>query len=229
MRLQVTPEAVVPGRPARPTADLARHELRAARILPLVCAAALATVMCAVPAAFSLDLDLAAGSVLLQLAAVLTALAVAFALDDPASATTTACPSPWWLRRSVRLAVVLPALAVFWLLDALLVRHAVTAELRPAFPVGDLTVEALALTLVAVALGLVGLRFTLGQGGGLVAAAGLLVVVVALTFLPQEAAFFATPEDGALWDAAAGRWRVTAAVALITAALLLPRAPGRRR
>ncbi|MBC9716268.1 hypothetical protein H9Y04_27400 [Streptomyces sp. TRM66268-LWL] len=231
MQPQVTPAVgggAAPGRPARPSADLARHELRAARVLPLLCAAALATLMCAVPAVFSLGLDLAAGSVLLQLAAVLTALAVAFALDDPAAATTTACPSPWWLRRSVRLAVVLPALAAFWLLDVLLVRQAVTAELRPAFPTADLSVEALALTLVAVALGLAGLRFTVGQGGGLVAA-GLLVIVVALTFLPQEAAFFATPDDGAQWDGAAARWRATAAVALIAAALLLPRPPGRRR
>ncbi len=175
------------------------------------------------------DLDPAAAAVLLHIAAALTALGVAFTLDDPAGATTTVCPTPWWLRRTLRLAAVLPVLAAFWGLDLLLVRHALPPELRAALPAGDLSVEALALMLLALTLGLLGLRLTEGQGGGPVAAAGLLVLVVAVTSLPQEATFFTTPEDTTHWDSAADRWRLTAVACLSAAALLLPCAPGRRR
>ncbi|MFI1015289.1 hypothetical protein [Streptomyces sp. NPDC020965] len=203
------------------------YEYRAARTLPLLFGAGLGAVVCAVPFVFSLEVDLGAAVLLAHLAAVLGGLGLGFVLDDPAATTTALCPSPWWLRRSLRIAGALLVLAAAWSLGVVLVGRAL--QPGPELPYGDLAAESAALALLTVALALAGLRFTQGRGGGLVSASALVVVVLTLVFLPSDVALFSDPEDTARWEGAADRWRVLALFALAGALALLPVPPSPRR
>ncbi|AXG79399.1 hypothetical protein [Streptomyces paludis] len=203
--------------------------MHAARTLPLLCGVALGVTVCAVPVVFSLRLDLGAAAVLLHLTAVLGGLGLAFLLDDPATATTAMCPSPWWLRRSLRITTGLLALTPAWILNTALVHHALPPDTRPALPRGDLAVEALALALLVVALALLGLRLTRGGYGSQVAASGLVVVTLTFILLPQSLEFFTAPTDPTRWHNAALRWRALSLTALLATLTLLPRQPTPRR
>ncbi|MDX3385345.1 hypothetical protein PV682_28300 [Streptomyces niveiscabiei] len=218
------------------TRDLLPHlrallsaELHAALTVPLLCGAALGLIICAVPLVFSLRLGLGAAATLLHLAAVIGGLGLAFVLDDPAAATTAVCPTPWWLRRSPRIAGALLGLAITWSIDVLLVRGALHPQMRPAFPRWELAAEPAALWLLVVALALLGVCFTQGQGGGVVGASGLLIVVLVLAFLPQDAAFFVDPADTRRWGNAVDRWRLMAVLSLLASLALLPTQPSARR
>ncbi|MHC5905897.1 hypothetical protein ACVNF4_18640 [Streptomyces sp. S6] len=236
-----------PGRPAddgRPqgrggtvrTRGVLRHlrallpaEFHAAPTAPLLCGAALGLIVCAVPVVCSLRLGLGAAAALLHLSAVIGGLGLAFVLDDPAAVTTEVCPTPWWLRRAPRVTGALLGLAVAWSIDVLLLRGALHPQMRPAFPRGELAAEPVALWLSVVALALLGVRFTQGRGGGVAGASGLLIVVLVLVFLPQDAVFFVDPADTRRWDDAVDRWRLMAVLALLAALALLPAQPSARR
>ncbi|MGW0535149.1 hypothetical protein [Streptomyces sp. NPDC003032] len=208
---------------------LLRPEFRAARTLPLWCGAALGVTVCAVPGVFSITVGSGPAAALLHLAAVLGSLGLAFVLDDPAATTTSQCPSPWWLRRSLRVAGGLLVVVTAWAIDTVLVSAALDDELRPAFPHLDVAVETLALALLAVALTLVGLRYTQGRAGGPVAASGLIVIVLTLLLLPDDLAFFVDPSQVEHWESATTRWYGAALAALAATLVLLPRRPAERR
>ncbi|NGO70154.1 hypothetical protein [Streptomyces boncukensis] len=202
---------------------LARHELHAARTLPLVCGTVLGVAVCAAPTAFGTRTTPATAAVLLYLAAVFGSLGLLFLLDDPAAPSTAVSPLPWWLRRAVRAAAGLLVLAVAWSTGAALVRRALPEGERAALPLADLAGVAPALGLLALALALCGLRLTAGRNGSLVGAPAFIVLTLILVLLPSGWEFFASPGDGG-WNAAMVRWRVMGAASLV-AALVLIRKP----
>ncbi|EFG06739.1 hypothetical protein [Streptomyces clavuligerus] len=202
-------------------------ERRAARTGPLLWGAAVGIVSCAVPAVFGLSLVPGAAAALLFLSAVVGAVGTVFALEDRAAPTTGLCPSPWWLRRSLRTASALLLLTVAWCAGAALVHQALPPAERPVFPYADAAVAALALSLLAMALALLTARFTQGRGNGAAAASAFALCVLVLLFLPSGIELFSSPEDLPRWEAAAARWDVFALLLAPVTALLHRQPPPR--
>ncbi|CAM5404081.1 ABC transporter OS=Streptomyces fumanus OX=67302 GN=GCM10018772_29220 PE=4 SV=1 [Streptomyces fumanus] len=91
---------------------------------------------------------------LLRCVALTGGLGLAFLLDDPARHTTAAVPVRRLARQALRAALVAPPVALWWAAAVLLV----PAEIRP--PVGDVTLEAAAVGLLALAGAAAGVRLT---------------------------------------------------------------------
>lgn len=205
------------------------HEVHAARTAPLLVGALLGTAICATVFALLRPSDTNAVVVLLRFAALLGGLGLAFVLDDPAGELTAVCPSPYWLRRLLRITGALTALSAVWWLDIALVTIALPQEVRSTLPLLDLAIESLVIALVAVALTLIGLRSTRGLGGGVLGGGGVVLLAAVLAMLPAEFAFYAQPDDTDGWAESLPRWRVLGVVALATTALLLIRQPSGKR
>ena len=167
------------------------------------------------------------------MATVPVVLGAAYCVGDPAEEVLAAQPTPLVVRRAVRVALVLPALAAAWAVLLELVTTApamVAAPVEHRLPAGALTVQATALLAVALAAAAVAAR---GRQGGSAASAALaappavLGLLVAGLLLPVQAQLYATPADGPLWPAAQRHWAVLLAGA-VAVLLWASRDPWRR-
>jgi hypothetical protein len=152
---------------------------------------------------------------LLRTVALLLALGVAFALDDPTRPTLAAVPTPLWWRVTVRLLCVgLPATMVWWAVIVVAERHVDGTVAQWA-----LTLEAL--TLAAVVLALAGglARWRGLTDPGTVAAPTMLGLGLLVSQLPDRFALSMGPGPG--WAQAHQRWSVLLGVAVVVLALSL--------
>lgn len=154
----------------------------------------------------------------LRIAALVICMAAAFALDDATEDTLTSVPTPLMLRRFIRVGLVTPIAATWWYLCL----HAVgdvPRELGGPLPASDLTLEASALLMMALAASCLGGILASDRLGG-VLAGPLLFLFVALAFvLPGDYRLMlsapAHPSDlDEAWVRAHAAWRYVAAAAL---------------
>jgi hypothetical protein len=152
------------------------------------------------------------------------ALGCAFLLDDPSEPTTESVAGSLLLRRSLRVALLLPATAVWWVAVVWRVR-----AVHPGLPlpVAALTLEAVALLAVTMALAAAGSRLAPERRGGVVAAPALLALTSAAFLLPAQVTLYAQP-GGAAWDDAHQRWALLLGLALVAFAAA-SRDPAHRR
>ena len=159
-------------------------------------------------------LELPAGRLVLWLRLAMTAgaLGCAFLLDDPSEPTTEGVAGSLLLRRSLRVALLLPATAAWWAAVMWRVR---TVHPGLPLPVAALTLEAVALLAVTMALAAAGSRLAPERRGGVVAAPALLALTSAGFLLPARVALYAQPSSAA-WDDAHRRWALLLGLALAT-------------
>jgi hypothetical protein len=160
----------------------------------------------------------------LRLAMIVAALSYAFLLDDPSEPTTEGVAGSLLLRRALRVALLLPATAAWWV--------AVVWRVRAVYPglplpVAALTLEAAALLAMTVALAATGSRLAPERRGGVVAAPALLTLASAAFLLPTRVALYAPPGSEE-WDGAHQRWEILLGLALVTFAAA-SRDPAHRR
>jgi hypothetical protein len=158
-----------------------------------------------------------------RLAMIVAALGYAFLLDDPSEPTTEAVAGSLLLRRALRVALLLPATAAWWVAVVWRVR-AVHPGVR--LPVAALTLEAAALLAATVVLAAAGSRLAPERRGGVVAAPAVLALASVAFLLPARVALFPPPGTAA-WDGAHRRWAVLLCLAL-SAFALASRDPARR-
>lgn len=150
---------------------------------------------------------------LLRAAVLAFTMGLVFLLDDPARHTTATVPTSRPVRVALRVALVVPATAAWWALALLLV----PPDLRP--PVADITLEAGAAFVLAVAGAAVAVRFSDATRPGPRVAAGLLTsAVLVVLFWPGRWALFVPVEDER-WAAAHDRWAVVLAGAVLVGVL----------
>ncbi len=161
----------------------------------------------------------------LRIAAIFLALGTAFVLDDPTEETTGHLPTPRWMRRAVRVALVAPVVGLTWaLLIPLAMRSSVDTN---PFPTGALTLELATLGIGALAISVATARFVPEGMGGIAAGPILLGLIVAAHYLPQRLAVFQLDPEAPRWHAAHDVWRVLLLIA-IAALLFVSRDPWRR-
>ncbi|GGS62783.1 ABC transporter [Streptomyces violaceus] len=150
---------------------------------------------------------------LLRAAILAFAMGLVFLLDDPARHTTAAVPTPRPVRIALRVALVVPVAAAWWTVALLLVPQ----ELRP--PVADITLEAGAAFVLAVAAAALAVRRSdIARPGPRLAAGLLTSAVLVLLFWPGRWALLVPVEDER-WAAAHDRWAVVLAGAVLVGVL----------
>ncbi|MFI0963810.1 ABC transporter [Streptomyces sp. NPDC021080] len=160
---------------------------------------------------------------LLRAAALAFGLGLAFLLDDPARNTTAAVPTRRPVRTGLRLALVVPFMAVCWTAALFLV----PAKGRP--PVGAITLEAAAVMVLALASALVAVRYSEAGEPGTAISAGLVGTFLgAALLLPQRWELFVGPSDPH-WDDAHRRWAAVLVVAVLVGVRSLAEPLRRRR
>ena len=188
-------------------------------------------------AAFTVSLGLLAlavrpGSVLeaeelvqwLRIAIVTGALGCAFLLDDPSEPTTESGAGSLLLRRALRVALLLPATAAWWVAVVWRIRAVYPAV---SLPIAAFTLEVAALLAVTMALAAAGSRLAPERRGGVVAAPALLALTSAAFLLPAQVTLYAQPGSAA-WDGAHRRWALLLGLALAAFAAA-SRDPAHRR
>jgi hypothetical protein len=156
----------------------------------------------AVPVLFSMHLSAAALANVVRPAALCGAVGMAFVLDDPARHTTGVPPVPRPLRQALRASVVLLVGAAWWTAVLGVVRPGAGAAQWAALPSGALTVEAGALSGLALALAAAVVRFSaVPMPGPAVAGAVLALPITAGALLPPRFALFVPPGDPRWEDA----------------------------
>jgi len=160
----------------------------------------------------------------LRIAMTVGALGCTFLLDDPSEPTTEGVAGSLLLRRSLRVVLLLPATAAWWIAVVWRVR-----AVQPGLPlpVAALTLEAAALLAVTLALAAAGSRLAPERRGGVVAAPALLALASAGFLLPAQATLYAPP-DSAAWDGTHRRWALLLGLALAALAAA-SRDPAHRR
>jgi hypothetical protein len=159
-------------------------------------------VIAAVPVLFSMELSAAVLVDVVRAAALCGAVGMAFVLDDPARHTTGVPPVPRPLRQALRAAVVLLVGAAWWTTVLGVVRAGADAAQRAALPSGAVTVEAGALSGLALALAAAVVRFSAVRvPGPAVAGAVLVLPITAGALLPPRFALFVPPGDPRWEDA----------------------------
>ena len=180
---------------------------------PMVVGAVVAPTILLVPEALTASLTGTHLTTLARIAAICVALGAAFLLDDPATRSTPAVPTPRLARNLVRVALAVPAVALWWTLTLGLAKttghHAAAAHL----PVAALTLEAATLLAAALALAAIAQRRTTDGNAGVVAAPAVLLLAAVAWFLPHPAALIVTPTDPS-WTASHYRWTAVLATAL---------------
>ncbi|MEV3858709.1 hypothetical protein AB0J38_30900 [Streptomyces sp. NPDC050095] len=205
--------------------QLLRPELHAARTLPLLWGALCSMLTSSVPLLAGAHPDTEASAILLRACAVFSVIGIAFLLDDPAAISTAVTPVSRRVRHAVRLGAGLVIPAVAWASSAALVRAAMPDN--RALPVAALALEGVVLALLTVLLTLLGLRFTTGVTGSLLAAPALVIALAVMLALPAGTALFVSPTD-ADWHDAVVRWRILGAGTLVGCLWLLRSEPGSR-
>jgi len=160
----------------------------------------------------------------LRLTMIVAALGYAFLLDDPSEPTTEGVAGSLLLRRTLRVVLLLPATAAWWVAVVWRVR-AVHPQLP--LPIAALTLEAAALLTVTLALAAAGSRLAPERRGGVVAAPALLALATAASLLPARLTLYA-PLGSAEWESAHQRWTALLGLALV-AFVLISRDPAHRR
>lgn len=209
---------------ARQIVDLVHPTARAMSWHPPLWAAvlALAYVLKEAPGAY-VDYRI----LVLRVAALLICMGAAFVLDDPTEETLGHVPAPLLLRRGLRVALLVPLLAVAWL-GLLQLAGDVSPKDGGPLPVGDLTVEVATLFVIALCAACVGERLTSDRLGGIAAAPIVLGLVAVAWLLPGDyKVILGSPRD-LRWDDVHEWWRG----ALIGSSILfawLNRSPGAYR
>jgi len=157
-------------------------------------------------------------------AMIVAALGYAFLLDDPSEPTTEGVAGSLLLRRTLRVVLLLPATAAWWV--AVVWRVGAVYPQLP-LPIAALTLEAAALLTVTLALAAAGSRLAPERRGGVVAAPALLVLATAAFHLPARLILY-VPPDSAEWDSAHQRWTALLGLALV-AFVVASRDPAHRR
>jgi hypothetical protein len=140
----------------------------------------------------------------LRISAVLLAMGAAFVLDDPAQVTTLAAPTPLLLRRALRVAIVVPALAVAWGATVWVIRRSeIPTE---SLPIAAVTLELAALVAVALAAAVVMSELVPERLGGLASGPVLLALVAGALFLPSRFALFVSEPGLPRWHGAHQLW-----------------------
>ncbi|MFI9585760.1 ABC transporter [Streptomyces sp. NPDC052236] len=187
----------------------------------------LGLVIAAVPVLFSTEFSAAVLVNVVRVAALCGAVGMAFVLDDPARHTTGVPPVPRPLRQALRAAVVLLVGAAWWTAVLGVVRAGTDAARWAALPSGAVTVEAGALSGLALALAAAVVRFSAVQvPGPAVAGTALVLPVMAGVLLPPPFALF-VPLGDPRWEDAHLLWSGVLAAVLAAWALCGPE-PHRR-
>nr|WP_112475224.1 hypothetical protein [Streptomyces sp. ST1020] len=208
----------------RLTPHLVPYLLRLAPRLPLALCAGAALAVAALPPALSLRLEPGIAALLLRMTAVLCALPVAFALDDPGARITATLPYPVVLRRLLRLVPVCAAVAVTWAVCAVLLRGAAYPD---GLPLAGFFLETAVLVSGAVLLAALGLRVTGGERGSAFAAPGSVLLLLVLALSPARPQLFAPPY-GEAWDASRRVWASAVVVLVALSGVLLREGRGSR-
>jgi UDP-N-acetylmuramyl pentapeptide phosphotransferase/UDP-N-acetylglucosamine-1-phosphate transferase len=163
----------------------------------------------------------------LRVAALLVCMGAAFVLDDPTEETIGHVPTRLLLRRGVRVALLLPVAAGTW---AVLVHFAgdVTRREGGPLPVGDLTLEAATILLIALSAACLGARLTSDRLGGIAAAPIVLAIVALAMFLPADQKLILGSASDPRWEDVHEVWRF-ALVGAALAFLYLNRSSGAYR
>jgi hypothetical protein len=159
-----------------------------------------------------------------RLAMIVAALGYAILLDDPSEPTTEGVAGSLLLRRTLRVVLLLPATAAWWVAVVWRVR-AVHPQLP--LPIAALTLEAAALLTVTLGLAAAGSRLAPERRGGVVAAPALLALATVAFLLPARLALYAPP-GSAEWNGAHQRWTALLGLAL-GAFVMTSRDPAHRR
>ena len=197
----------------RTLVPLLRSTAHAITWRPLVVGAVLGPAILLVPEALTAKLTVTHLTTLARIAAICVALGAAFLLDDPATRSTPAVPTPRLARNLVRVTLAGPAVALWWTLTLGLAKttghHAAAADL----PVAALTLEAATLLAAALALAAIAQRRTADGNAGVIAAPAVLLLAAVAWFLPHPVALILTPTDPH-WAASHHRWIAVLATAL---------------
>ena len=141
----------------------------------------------------------------LRLGMLVVAMGAAFALDDPTEDTTAHLPTPLWLRRTVRLTLLTPALAAGW---AILVGLALRDKVgKDPFPTRAMTLEFVSTVVVALALSAIGARYAPDRLGGIVAGPVLFGLAITAMLLPGRWSLLVTEPQVPLWNHAQTLWK----------------------
>ncbi|WP_405727463.1 hypothetical protein OG607_24750 [Streptomyces sp. NBC_01537] len=193
---------------------LLRSTAHATTWRPMAVGAALGPAVLLVPEALTARLTTTHLTTLARIAAICVALGAAFLLDDPATRSILTVPTPRLARNLVRVALAVPAVALWWTLTLGLAKttghHAAAAHL----PVAALTLEAATLLAAALALAAIAQRSTTDGNTGVIAAPSVLLLAAGAWFLPHPAALILTPTDPH-WTASHHRWAAVLAAALV--------------
>lgn len=138
--------------------------------------------------------------VVTRASAVMLAIGAAFMLDDPAEATVAAAPLPRALRRALRVAVGMPAVALAW--AGLLA----WASASVAVPAAALTLELAGFCAVALAASAVATPYVPDGLGGVAGGPTLAALVVGAVKLPERWALLPPHPLVRGWSAAHTRW-----------------------
>jgi hypothetical protein len=165
---------------------------------------------------------------MVRMAAVLLAVGAGFVLDDPTEDSTGHLPVSLLIRRAVRIGLVLPLLAAFWVFSMWLAAR--TLDHPDSFPNGDVMLEAAALAAVALALASVTAPFVPERLGGVAAGPALLGLVVGTLFLPSDISIWVQEPALDRWSGAheAWGWVLLGAVTVFAFASRDPWRPGAR-
>ncbi|MGW8886684.1 hypothetical protein [Streptomyces sp. NPDC055749] len=199
---------------------LAPPVLRATRLLPSLTGAALGGAIVAAPVVAGVELEAHYVVLLLRCSMVITVIGVAFVLDDPTARTTEVLPVHRAWISSLRCLTALAALGAAWAVQVAIAPLAVPTAARSALPLASLTLEPLTLAVWALALAALGTRLTAEGSGGILAAPGLILSVIAAMLLPEKAALFAQPQSEG-WDQSRWIWGAVLGAAALGLCLLL--------
>lgn len=160
----------------------------------------------------------------LRVGALFLCMGAAFVLDDPTEETIGHVPTPLLLRRSLRIALLIPLAAGAW---GVLVYFAGEVPRRAGgpVPVGDLTLEAATLLLIGLSAACLGARLTSDRLGGVAAGPVVLALVGAAMFLPYDYKLIVGSASDPRWAEAHDMWRFAFGGAAL-AFLYLNRSPG---
>jgi fluoroquinolone transport system permease protein len=187
---------------------------RAMRWKPFLAAAGLGLTIVAVPAAMTVVLQSTNLTDLLRIAAICGALGVTFLLDDPAARSTATVPTSRLTRRAVRTGIVIPAAGAWWAAVLTVTTAGAEDDIGATLHLRSITLEAAALFVLACVIAILATRGTVDGIGSTIAAAGLLILVAAISLLPQRAALFVGPDDPR-WQSAHHRWMLLLILAVI--------------
>jgi hypothetical protein len=159
------------------------------------------------------SLDTGSGLLVLRGTAVLLAVAVTFAVDDPAADVLAASPTPLRQRVMVRVALAVAVAGAAWTAAA-----AVVAA-RDHVPVAGLTLEVLALAMVGIAVALALQTWGGATDPGILTAPVVAGAVLAANLLPSRWALLVAGPGGPEWEQAHRRWAAVLVVAVVAARL----------